>query len=163
MLVAYQLTSRCLVCRGARLLFGDQTLFCRKRDFEHVGGFDERLLIMEDADLCIRLHEAGPVGDLAQAPCPGLPHTARQQGHRDQSNIPAAAGAHSANVPTHRCRGRVKLVWWPVAETSGRRLAAWGNLKATWIHFQLGLRWYLGASPKQLQELYHRMYTDSFR
>eukprot|EP00959_Pyramimonas_sp_CCMP1952_P088198 1845287-Pyramimonas_sp.AAC.1 len=27
------------------------------QDFERVNGFDERLKIMEDADLCIRLHE----------------------------------------------------------------------------------------------------------
>ena len=46
--------------RGARLLFGDQTLFCRAADFKRVGGFAARLPIMEDADLCIRLHMAGP-------------------------------------------------------------------------------------------------------
>ena len=46
--------------RGARLLFGDQTLFCRACDFRRVGGYAPRLPIMEDADLCIRLHMAGP-------------------------------------------------------------------------------------------------------
>ena len=46
--------------RGARLLFGDQTLFCRTADFKRVGGYAARLPIMEDADLCIRLHMAGP-------------------------------------------------------------------------------------------------------
>ena len=42
------------------LLFGDQTLFCRASDFARVGGYDAALPIMEDADLCIRLHNAGP-------------------------------------------------------------------------------------------------------
>ena len=46
--------------RGARLLFGDQTLFCRACDFRRVGGYAPRLPIMEDADLCVRLHMAGP-------------------------------------------------------------------------------------------------------
>ncbi len=46
--------------RGLRCLFGDQTLFCRASDLWRVGGFDGSLPIMEDADLCIRMHEAGP-------------------------------------------------------------------------------------------------------
>ena len=45
---------------GLRCLFGDQAMFCRRRDFEYVGGFDENLPIMEDADLCVRMHTAGP-------------------------------------------------------------------------------------------------------
>ena len=47
-------------CRGLRALFGDQNLFCRKSDFLKVGGFDESLPIMEDLDLVMRLHQAGP-------------------------------------------------------------------------------------------------------
>ncbi|EFN56074.1 hypothetical protein CHLNCDRAFT_145574 [Chlorella variabilis] len=46
--------------RGLRCLFGDQTLFCRADDFRRVGGYDSRLPIMEDADLCMRMHMAGP-------------------------------------------------------------------------------------------------------
>ena len=46
--------------RGGRILFGDQTLFCRARDFARVGGYNMLLPIMEDADLCIRMHMAGP-------------------------------------------------------------------------------------------------------
>ncbi|KAK9865949.1 hypothetical protein WJX84_011892 [Apatococcus fuscideae] len=65
----------------------------------------------------------------------------------------------------------IPLIARPVSTLRGARLlfgdqtilAAWGNLKATWIHFQLGLRWYLGASPEQLQQLYRAMYTDAFR
>ena len=45
--------------RGLRLLFGDQTLCIKLNDFVRVGGFDEQLVIMEDADLCVRVHEQG--------------------------------------------------------------------------------------------------------
>lgn len=45
--------------RGFRILFGDQAMFCRRDDFFAVGGFDEKLAIMEDADLCVRMHLKG--------------------------------------------------------------------------------------------------------
>ncbi len=45
--------------RGARLLFGDQAMFCRRADFEAVGGFDARQAIMEEADLCLRFVREG--------------------------------------------------------------------------------------------------------
>jgi hypothetical protein len=48
--------------KGLRLLFGDQTLFCRKYDFIRVGMFDDRLKLMEDADLCIRMNAMGSGG-----------------------------------------------------------------------------------------------------
>ncbi|KAK9826333.1 hypothetical protein WJX74_009762 [Apatococcus lobatus] len=141
--------------RGARLLFGDQTMFCSKADLLHAGGFDESLPIMEDADLCIRMHEAGPAASFAAGSA---------QPESETTNRCQASTAAFSPMPMQRNgRGRIRLVWWPMAETSGRRLAAWGNLKATWIHFQLGLRWYLGASPEQLQQLYRAMYTDAFR
>jgi hypothetical protein len=41
-------------------MFGDQNLFCRQSDFERVGGYDQRLPIMEDLDLIMRLHAEGP-------------------------------------------------------------------------------------------------------
>lgn len=41
-------------CRG-----GDQTLFISKTDFEKVGGFDERFVIMEDYDLLERIQARG--------------------------------------------------------------------------------------------------------
>lgn len=47
-------------CRGLRAMFGDQNLFCRKSDFQRVGGYDPHLPIMEDLDLLMRLHYAGP-------------------------------------------------------------------------------------------------------
>ncbi len=151
-------------------------MFCRKSDFLHVGGFDECLPIMEDADLCIRMHEAGPVSlnvpTAASAPTESLAFHQEDRSARttatDNSgylNAPSSlpAGQEKTRQKQRRCRGTIHLVWKPTAATSGRRLAAWGNLKATWIHFQLGLRWYMGASPEQMQELYRAMYTDAFR
>lgn len=44
---------------GLRAVFGDQTMFVRAADFAAVGGFDERWVIMEDADLGLRLHLRG--------------------------------------------------------------------------------------------------------
>ena len=48
-----------LFLRGARLLFGDHAMFFRRADFLAAGGCDTSLAIMEDADLCIRLHRFG--------------------------------------------------------------------------------------------------------
>lgn len=50
-----------LFFRGARLLFGDQAIFCRRSQFEAVGGYDNSLPIMEEADLLIRLVQFGRV------------------------------------------------------------------------------------------------------
>ena len=47
--------------RGARLLFGDQVMFCRRQDFWACGGFDAGQMIMEEADLCIRLSQLGRI------------------------------------------------------------------------------------------------------
>ena len=47
--------------RGGRLLFGDHAMFFRRADFLAVGGCDETLPVMEDADLCIRLARLGRV------------------------------------------------------------------------------------------------------
>ncbi|KAF8063795.1 AP2-5 [Scenedesmus sp. PABB004] len=101
--------------RGLRCLFGDQTLFCRARDLRRVGGFDARLSIFEDADLCIRLHMAGP------SPPPGAPQPPRAQ------RGPLAAW----RAP----RGRVVQVLDRASRTSGRRLAAgvfWDKKNGRW-------------------------------
>lgn len=45
--------------RGGRLLFGDHAMFFRRSDFLAVGGCDETLTVMEDADLCLRLSRRG--------------------------------------------------------------------------------------------------------
>jgi rSAM/selenodomain-associated transferase 2 len=47
--------------KGLRLLFGDQVMFCRRRDFLDCGGFNEALPIMEDGDLCLRLSKKGKI------------------------------------------------------------------------------------------------------
>jgi hypothetical protein len=44
---------------GLRAVFGDQTMFVRAAEFRSIGGFDERLVIMEDADLGLKLHLQG--------------------------------------------------------------------------------------------------------
>lgn len=50
-----------LFFRGGRLLFGDHAMFFRRADFQAVGGCDPDMLVMEDADLCIRLAARGRV------------------------------------------------------------------------------------------------------
>jgi len=50
-----------LFARGGRLLFGDHAMFFRHRDFLSVGGCDDQLLVMEDADLCLRLVKKGRI------------------------------------------------------------------------------------------------------
>ena len=50
-----------LFLRGLRLLFGDHAMFFRRADFLAAGGCDTSLPIMEDVDLCLRLHRFGRV------------------------------------------------------------------------------------------------------
>lgn len=45
--------------QGLRLLFGDQVMFCRRKDFVQIGGFDEDIPIMEEADFCLRINKLG--------------------------------------------------------------------------------------------------------
>ena len=47
--------------QGLRLLFGDQVMFCRREDFWACGGFDPKLPIMEEADLCLKLCRFGRI------------------------------------------------------------------------------------------------------
>ena len=123
-----------LLHRGIRCLFGDQTLFCRAADFGTVGGFQDNLPIMEDVDLGIRMHEAGP-----------------------------SSNSHASHASHGKQRGRVTMVMHPVNETSGRRLSDWGALHATYVHFYIALRWYFGAKPDKMYKIYHDMYTDKHR
>ncbi|MEO0981930.1 MAG: TIGR04283 family arsenosugar biosynthesis glycosyltransferase [Pseudomonadota bacterium] len=53
--------------RGARLLFGDQLIFCRAGDFRAIGGFDPNQSIMEEADFILRMVRAGR-GRVRQTP-----------------------------------------------------------------------------------------------
>ena len=48
-----------LFFRGVRLLFGDHAMFFRRAQFLAIGGCDESIKIMEEADLCIKLNRFG--------------------------------------------------------------------------------------------------------
>ena len=222
--------------RGLRCLLGDQTMFCRACDFHAVWGFKEELVLMEDADLCIRMHMAGPcMADVEAAltqpdtaangsastssghdgrcttgraaapsdaddghtagmlPCgqestPLLSEACCQQalsgscaGHGQASRpaLPARqarlgkADWSMSNKPTQgtvvhhavqsRCRGRIVQVNKPPAYTSGRRMAALGNVRTTLIHFILGVGWLWGASPDMLRSACGWLYSDKHR
>jgi rSAM/selenodomain-associated transferase 2 len=47
--------------KGLRLLFGDQVMFCRRSQFEQCGGFDPKMSVMEEADLCLKLSQFGRI------------------------------------------------------------------------------------------------------
>ncbi len=53
------LTRPLLFFKGVRLLFGDHAMFFRRKHFLAVGGCDARLVVMEEADLCIKLVRFG--------------------------------------------------------------------------------------------------------
>jgi glycosyltransferase involved in cell wall biosynthesis len=53
------LTRPHLFFSGVRLLFGDHAMFFRREHFLAVGGCDERVAVMEEADLCIKLARFG--------------------------------------------------------------------------------------------------------
>lgn len=53
------LTRPLLFARGVRLLFGDHAMFFWREQYLAVGGCDERLVVMEEADLCIKLARFG--------------------------------------------------------------------------------------------------------
>lgn len=50
-----------LFFKGVRLLFGDHAMFFRRVQYLEVGGCDEDILIMEEADLCIKLARYGKI------------------------------------------------------------------------------------------------------
>lgn len=52
--------------KGLRLLFGDQLIFCRKADYISSGGFNPSMMIMEEADLCIKMNRLGRVKQIGQ-------------------------------------------------------------------------------------------------
>eukprot|EP00892_Ulva_mutabilis_P001662 jgi/Ulvmu1/11497/UM077_0046.1 len=70
---------------------------------------------------------------------------------------------HSGTTLRPGKRARVRHVMYRGNETSGRRMAAWGGLKATALHFRIGLMWLFGCTPQQLQHVYDTLYTDSIR
>lgn len=48
-----------LFARGVRLLFGDHAMFFRRADFLKLGGCDERVVVLEEAELCIKFARFG--------------------------------------------------------------------------------------------------------
>lgn len=48
-----------LFIRGVRLVYGDHAMFFRREHFLNIGGCDERVVVMEEADLCIKLARFG--------------------------------------------------------------------------------------------------------
>lgn len=99
-----------LFCKGLRLLFGDQVMFCRRTDFLNCGGFNANLPIMEEADLCLKLVK----------------------------------------------QGQIRLVNRTV-QSSDRRVAHWGEVKATLIYLYIGFLWGLGCSPTYLKKFYEEI------
>ena len=96
-----------LFIKGLRILFGDQVIFCRHNDFHDCGGFDPKLPIMEDAELCMRLVQYG----------------------------------------------RIYLVD-RIVQSSDRRVAKWGSLKANLIYLYIGCLWGVGVSATYLKQFY---------
>lgn len=125
---------------GLRVLFGDQAMFARTDAFERVGGFDASVPIMEDADMCLKLHAAGPP---------------------PWSRPPDASPGRAVRPRPLRAapRGRLLLINRCVA-TDGRRFERWGNGRATLIHYLIGIAWYAGASGERMRQLYERVYGD---
>ena len=52
---------RAFLFKGLRLLFGDQLMFCRRSDYLKSGGFDPNCLIMEEAELCLKMYKLGHI------------------------------------------------------------------------------------------------------
>ncbi|BAC88609.1 TIGR04283 family arsenosugar biosynthesis glycosyltransferase [Gloeobacter violaceus] len=50
-----------LFFKGLRLLFGDQVIFCRRSQFLECGGFDPKMVILEEADLCLKMVRFGRI------------------------------------------------------------------------------------------------------
>ena len=49
------------IFKGLRLIFGDQLMFCRRSDYLKIGGFDPNCLIMEEAELCLKINKLGSI------------------------------------------------------------------------------------------------------
>lgn len=60
-------------------------------------------------------------------------------------------------------RGRVLFITDQRSTTSGRRIGAWGPLRATAIHVAISVAWYLMNDPQRVEALYERLYTDAYR
>jgi len=171
--------------RGLRCLFGDQAMFVDAACFRSVGGFDESLPIMEDADLCVRMHESGwtrgsnffaeGTEERKRGATRCAPLTCRgkwevmDEASGDDVSLTEKTKKQSASRfrKTSVCekaagsdRGRIVLVNRAVT-TSGRRIEGLGNFKATLTHFLIGVSWYCGADPDKMVALYRKFYPPA--
>ena len=151
---------------GLKVLFGDQAIFCDASRFHKIKGFDEALPIMEDADLCRRLHEVGHGGgsgesrdesDRAFSQEEQLISFGKWEKLDENSSYSKTELEPKA---TGKDRGRIVLVD-RVIHTSGRRIEGLGNLKATAVHFLIGLSWYWGADPEKMVKIYGKFYPPA--
>jgi len=79
-------------------MFGDQNLFCRRTDFERMGGYDQRLPIMEDLDLIMHLHAAGPTLSDLHADRSSLSPSSSAPGSANPSGEQMWPGGHSVGL-----------------------------------------------------------------
>lgn len=129
-------------CAGLRLLFGDQCMFMRIEDYDAVGGFDESHLIMEDADLCWKLHNIHKLNG-------------NNNNNNNNNDTPCTK---SISHTRHTRPGKIQLINRCV-RTSGRRIDhVGGTLRATYIHFVVAFSWWCGMSQSRLRTMYHNLY-----
>jgi hypothetical protein len=177
--------------RGLRCLFGDQAMFVDAACFQSVGGFDESLPIMEDADLCVRMHESGwtrgsnfvaeGTAERFEGAARCAPLTCRGKWEvTDDARLKQTAefGEPFATEATKKPRAsrfrktslsskaagsdRGRIVLVNRAvTTSGRRIEGLGNFKATLTHFLIGVSWYCGADPDKMVALYRKFYPPA--
>eukprot|EP00898_Chlorokybus_atmophyticus_P005833 jgi/Chlat1/6250/Chrsp44S05770 len=112
-----------------------KVMFCRKADFLRVGGFDEDLSIMEDADLCTRMHMNHRVGE------------------RGWTALHKRRRIRMVNRTVQTSGRRVVAV--------GQAKSTYIHfLIAMRCIFTCTHSWYWGASPERLRSLYDNLYTD---
>jgi hypothetical protein len=89
--------------RGLKCMFGDQSLFCRSEDFHRVNGYNDALPIMEDADLCVRMHRHGLKSGKPGKEVQLLTAVNRTSGRRIKE---------WGNLKTTEIHLRISLAWW---------------------------------------------------
>ena len=151
-------------------------MFVRAKDFACAKGFDERWVIMEDADLAIRLHRAGTYlrpGKVCwfRSICHQVrraPHTITSRTVLKQLMLQPFWGHFEAwasltNLRVCLQRAAIHQVLYRRGTTCGRRFVVWGSWRSTYIHFKLSLQWYFGCSPEALKAEYDKIYRDDIR
>ena len=84
-------------------MFGDQSLFCRSEDFHRVHGYNDALPLMEDADLCVRMHRNGLKSGKAGKEVQLLRGINRTSGRRIKK---------WGNLKATEIQVRISLAWW---------------------------------------------------